>query len=122
MTAGRTKMSNRADVTAVPKGFETSRSYWPSSASCTLDKESTGVVRPGKNTLAIKITNLWANRLAGDARLPQDKRITRITQKVRLGGPLESGLFGPVQLRVTSSGGAPSAPATGKPGGVDADR
>ena len=82
----------------------------------------TGVVRPGKNTLAIKITNLWANRLAGDARLPQDKRITRITQKVRLGGPLESGLFGPVQLRVASSSGAPSAPAAGKPGGVDADR
>jgi pimeloyl-ACP methyl ester carboxylesterase len=58
----------------------------------------TGVVRPSKNTLAIKITNLWANRLAGDAKLPRDKRITRITQKVGLSGPLEAGLFGPVQL------------------------
>jgi len=58
----------------------------------------TGVVRPGKNKLAVKITNLWANRLAGDALLPPEKRITRITQKVPVGGPLESGLFGPVQL------------------------
>jgi hypothetical protein len=84
--------------------------------------EVTGVVRPGKNTLVIKITNLWANRLAGDARLPLEKRITRITQQVGLGGPLEAGLFGPVQLRVASSRGAPSAPATGKPAGRDADR
>lgn len=58
----------------------------------------TGLVRPGKNTLAVKITNLWANRLAGDAKLPPDKRITRLAQKVGLSGPLESGLFGPVQL------------------------
>jgi len=58
----------------------------------------TGLVRPGKNTLAVKITNVWANRVVGDAKLPRDKRITRITQKVGVGGPLESGLFGPVQL------------------------
>ena len=70
----------------------------------------------------IVYADLWANRLAGDARLPQDKRITRITQKVRLGEPLEAGLFGPVQLRIASSSGAPSAPATGKPGGVNADQ
>ena len=58
----------------------------------------TGLVRPGKNTLAVKITNVWANRLAGDAKLPREQRITRITQKVSLSDTLESGLFGPVQL------------------------
>ena len=63
----------------------------------------TGLVRPGKNTLAVKITNVWANRLAGDAKLPRDKRITRITQKVGLGGPLEAGLFGPVQLIMSAN-------------------
>ena len=60
----------------------------------------TRLVRPGKNTLTVKITNAWANRLAGDAKLPRDKRITRIPQKVGLSGPLEAGLFGPVHLKV----------------------
>jgi len=32
----------------------------------------TGAVKPGKNTLEIKITNLWPNRLIGDEQLPED--------------------------------------------------
>jgi hypothetical protein len=60
----------------------------------------TGLVRSGKNELKIEIVNLWANRLVGDAKLPREKRVTRITQKVPIGGPLESGLLGPVQLRL----------------------
>ena len=59
----------------------------------------TGLVRSGKNELKIEIVNLWANRLVGDAKLPREKRVTRITQKVPIGGPHESGLLGPVQLR-----------------------
>ena len=58
----------------------------------------TALVQPGRNKLAVKITNLWANRLSGDAQLPREKRITRVTQKVRPAGPLESGLLGPVHL------------------------
>ena len=74
--------------------------------------DGTGVARPGTNKLAIKITNLWANRLAGDAQLPPEKRVTRITQKVTLGGPLEAGLLGPVQLRAVGGGhaGSPHGP------------
>jgi hypothetical protein len=64
----------------------------------------TGLVQPGRNKLAVKITNLWANRLAGDALLPRDKRITRVTQKLRFGGPLEAGLFGPVRLSLRIAG------------------
>ena len=62
----------------------------------------------------MKITNLWDNRLAGDEKLPKEKRITRITQKVPLGGHLEAGLFGPVQLRAVVSTSARSAPAQDK--------
>ncbi|MEI7899480.1 MAG: glycosyl hydrolase [bacterium] len=61
----------------------------------------TGLVRSGKNELKIEITNLWANRLVGDAKLPREKRVTRVTQKVPVGGPHEAGLFGPVQVRVS---------------------
>jgi len=32
----------------------------------------TGAAKPGKNTLEIKITNLWPNRLIGDEQLPPD--------------------------------------------------
>ena len=31
----------------------------------------TGLVKPGPNTLSIRVTNLWANRLIGDAQLPK---------------------------------------------------
>jgi hypothetical protein len=60
----------------------------------------TGMILSGKNELKIEIVNLWANRLVGDAKLPREQRVTRITQKVPIGGPHESGLLGPVQLRL----------------------
>jgi len=60
----------------------------------------TGLVKAGKNELKIEIVNLWANRLVGDSKLPREKRVTRITQKVPIAGPHESGLLGPVQLRL----------------------
>ena len=85
----------------------------------------TGVAQPGKNTLEIKITNLWPNRLIGDEQLPDDrewvgKRLKAWPQWVLDGKPsptgrftfttwhhwtkddalLESGLLGPVQLIV----------------------
>ena len=82
----------------------------------------TGVVRPGQNKLAVKVSNLWANRLAGDALLPREKRITRITQKVSVGGPLESGLLGPVQLRAVSGSDTKSTLPTTKPDGTETNR
>ena len=30
------------------------------------------VVKPGENLLAIKVVNLWPNRMIGDAQLPPD--------------------------------------------------
>ena len=32
----------------------------------------TRLVRPGPNTLSIRVTNLWPNRLIGDAQLPPE--------------------------------------------------
>ena len=64
-----------------------------------------GLVRSGQNELKIEIVNLWANRLVGDAKLPREKRVTRITQKVPIGGPHESGLLGPVQVHAASTAG-----------------
>ena len=36
----------------------------------------TGTVKAGKNELEIEVTNLWVNRLIGDAGLPKSKRYT----------------------------------------------
>lgn len=34
--------------------------------------EVTGLVQPGENTLSVKVTNLWPNRLIGDEQLPAE--------------------------------------------------
>ena len=59
-------------------------------------------LKKGTNQLEIEVTNTWANRLMGDQRLPEDKRVTKTTAPYRLEGkPLqESGLLGPVVLMV----------------------
>jgi hypothetical protein len=85
----------------------------------------TSAAKRGKNKLEIKITNLWPNRLIGDEQLPDDrewngKPLRAWPQWVLDGKPsptgrftfttwhhwtkneplLESGLLGPVTLRV----------------------
>ena len=37
----------------------------------------TGNLQAGKNELEIEVTNLWVNRLIGDAALPEEKRFTK---------------------------------------------
>lgn len=61
----------------------------------------TDAVRVGKNQLEVEVTNLWANRIVGDAKLPKEKRLTTMSQHLRIQGPHDSGLLGPVQLRLT---------------------
>ncbi len=61
----------------------------------------TTTVKPTGNQLEIEITNLWRNRLCGDAYLPQEKRIARTSITFRPNTPLlPSGLMGPVVLQV----------------------
>jgi hypothetical protein len=63
-------------------------------------REITAHLKPGTNTLEVKVVNLWCNRIIGDAALPESQRrtrtnITRLTKDT----PLEpSGLLGPVRL------------------------
>ena len=69
-----------------------------------FEVDVTGVIRSGRNQLQIELTNTWANRLVGDARLPKAQRVTRLAQNLPVQGPLESGLLGPVVLRFETSG------------------
>jgi hypothetical protein len=57
-------------------------------------------LQPAGNRLEIRVTNLWPNRLIGDAALPAEKRLTRThVAKFKKGSPLlPSGLLGPVRL------------------------
>lgn len=54
----------------------------------------------GKNTIEIKVTNTWANRLIGDEKLPKEQRLTWTTAPFRLqeGVLLKAGLLGPVTI------------------------
>jgi hypothetical protein len=57
-------------------------------------------LKKGKNTLVIKITNTWANRLTGDQKLPKEARLTWTTAPFRLEAKelLPAGLLGPVTI------------------------
>ena len=80
------------------------------SAPWTVDL--TGLVKAGANELEIDVTNVWVNRLIGDAHLPAEKRLTRSNvrlfretdqyQRFQGFSPkdplLPSGLLGPVCL------------------------
>ena len=64
--------------------------------------EVTSLLRPGTNELTIRVTNLWANRLIADSRLPEKQRVSWSTWNPYTGDfeLLPSGLLGPVKLRV----------------------
>ncbi|MBN2183301.1 MAG: hypothetical protein JW715_15430 [Sedimentisphaerales bacterium] len=66
----------------------------------------TDMLKPGSNQLEIKVTNQWANRIAGDRIVEPDKRVFGGGSTGRRGGgffgrpaPLaESGLIGPIKI------------------------
>jgi len=63
--------------------------------------EITGALKAKDNQLAIKVANLWTNRLIGDATKPPEKRLTRTALRYRARGALKpSGLLGPVRIMV----------------------
>ncbi|MEO8237348.1 MAG: glycosyl hydrolase [Flavobacterium sp.] len=57
-------------------------------------------LQKGKNTIVIKVTNTWANRLIGDQKLLEKERLTWTTAPFRLEGEplLKAGLLGPVTI------------------------
>jgi beta-galactosidase/beta-glucuronidase len=62
----------------------------------------TKAVRPGQNTIKIKVTNNWMNRLIGDSALPPGQGETWISNNpFKPGSALQtSGLTGPVSLKI----------------------
>ena len=60
----------------------------------------TEALKKGQNTVDIKVTNLWVNRLIGDAQPDTKQKITYTTMPFYKAGDqlLPSGLLGPVKL------------------------
>src|SRR5262249_16809563 len=111
------KVKNFAEVSINGKRVDT---LW----KAPFRREVTGLVRPGRNTLTVRVTNLWPNRLIGDEQQPDEvawngdaiaswpqwlvdnkprpksSRVTFTTWRFwRKDSPLlESGLLGPVTL------------------------
>jgi hypothetical protein len=64
-----------------------------------------GVVREGKNTLTVEVTNTWYNRLVYDANQPVENRKTWTIKGPSKNASLkDSGLMGPVVLSVKTQG------------------
>ncbi len=63
----------------------------------------TNYVKRGDNNLEVEVVNLWPNRLIGDSKLPEEKRLTKTNIKKYEAADSEtllreSGLLGPVKL------------------------
>jgi hypothetical protein len=58
----------------------------------------TGLLRKGINTLEIKVTNQWTNRLAGDMKLEAGKKVLNSPLFIRVRELNGSGLIGPVRI------------------------
>jgi hypothetical protein len=65
----------------------------------------TGALKAGSNTLEIKVTNVWVNRLIGDQQPGATRIAFSATQPYRADSPLlPSGLLGPVKVVTTTPG------------------
>lgn len=62
--------------------------------------EITDALKKGTNKLEVEVTNTWANRILGDLRVPEDKRVVKTTAVIRIAGkPLaKAGLLGTVKV------------------------
>ena len=59
----------------------------------------TKALAAGNNTIGVRVTNLWVNRLIGDAQPGADKVTFTVSPPYTAGAPLRpSGLLGPVRL------------------------
>jgi hypothetical protein len=67
----------------------------------------TEALKKGQNTVEIKVTNLWVNRLIGDAQPGVEKKITFTTMPFYQADSklLPSGLLGPVKVMSVSQEG-----------------
>jgi hypothetical protein len=65
-----------------------------------FDIDVEGALRPGQNTIEVKVTNLWVNRMIGDRQPDAQKQFTFTSPTFyKADSPLlPSGLIGPVQI------------------------
>ena len=75
------------------------RTLWCEPYQCDV----TGLVRSGRNSLKIEVTNTWRNRVLFDQNQPEERRKTWILYRKNFNPPLDSpmipsGLMGPVRL------------------------
>jgi len=56
-------------------------------------------LKPGRNVLEVKVTNLWHNRLMGDLLDSAHKSAARTNMILKPQEPIPAGLFGPVTIR-----------------------
>jgi len=70
--------------------------------------DATSALKPGANSLEVKVTNGWANRIIGDRQPNLAKTYTFTSPKFyKASSPLwASGLLGPVQLVQSSTASA----------------
>jgi hypothetical protein len=60
---------------------------------------------PGANDIEIRVTNLWVNRLIGDAQPGAEKITFTVTPPYTPSAPLRpSGLLGPVRIVLATGG------------------
>jgi hypothetical protein len=64
-----------------------------------FEVDVTGVLQKGRNALEITVVSSWYNRLFGDSKLPEDKRLMKTNIRAKKGWQLlDAGLLGPVQI------------------------
>ena len=63
----------------------------------------TGLLKAGMNRIEVKVTNVWHNRIVGDLKYPEGRRVRAHQHEVEIQCAdmelLPSGLIGPVVLR-----------------------
>jgi len=84
------------EVAAVRINGKVAGTLWKQPYAIRID----GLVRAGANTIEVDVTNLWPNRLIGDAQDPNGKRYTwtNIRKYTKDSPLLPSGMLGPVRI------------------------
>jgi hypothetical protein len=86
------------EVAAVRVNGKPAGTLWKQPFSVRVD----GLWKPGENIVEVDVTNLWPNRLIGDAQSPTDKHYTwtNIRKYTKDSPLLPSGMLGPVVLEL----------------------
>jgi hypothetical protein len=84
------------EVAAVRVNGKVAGTLWKQPYAIRID----GLIHAGANTIEIDVTNLWPNRLIGDAQDPNGKRYTwtNIRKYTKDSPLLPSGMLGPVRI------------------------